>query len=1301
MKTPTKHLIALMLMIIGISANAQDAVIEECASGILHEQLLESDPHYARGIWNLERKISHSHEALAERDDEIFTIPVVVHIVHEGEPVGQGSNISDEQIFSAITALNEDFRKEPGSNGDGAGVDAGIEFCLAARDPEGNSTNGIVRVDGSVVPDYAEMGISSVNGTGASEAAVKALSTWPGSDYLNIWIVNEIEDNDAGNGIQGYAYFPTVSPLDGIVLLHNVFGTVGNLKPSANLNRTASHEVGHYLALYHTFHNTNSCTELNCETGGDRVCDTPPTTLNTSCSSPACSGTQQVENYMDYTSETCRNMFSQGQSDRMRATLLDERNGLLQSLGCTPVTNADAGVTDISNPIGSLCSAQITPEIAVTNFGSNTLTSIEIEYGSQGSAAHSFTWTGSLTSGLSTSIELPAYTSGGGTQVFYASVTGVNGGNDEYSGNDQMTSNFQIGSGAGVSIVFTVDYFGSETTWELLDENNALMAAGGPYIDNNQGTQFIENVCLSEGCYSLHVYDEYGDGMGFTSGNFEVFDNQGNSLGGDSGNFGDESIVDFCAVVDEIEGDPPVANFSVNAQEICVNESVDFTNLSTGEGNTYNWTFTGATSSGSGQASPQNIVYDEAGTFNVTLNASNAFGSDIHTLSITVHPAPALSMSSSNVTCNGAGNGSASVLASGNGPFDYAWTGGGNGTSIGNLSPGSYSVTVTDVNDCVATSSVSITQASALNIALNPNDPTCAGEANGSITAQVTGGNGGNSYSWNSGEQTANISGIGAGTYTLTVNDSQGCQQSATTVLSAPVAIQTNLQAFDISCGQGSGSATVNPSGGNGSFNVSWSNGANGNNSGNLSAGSYSVTVNDGNNCTVTEDFEIVSGTALSVQIDATSPSCNGEANGSATAIPGGGTAPFSYEWNTGAETAEISGLSAGSYSVIVSDSNGCSGEAIVSIVAPDAIQVSVSVVNAESCATNDGSVVAEVNGGNGPYTYNWFGEADTAVLEDLSSGTYAVTITDSNGCEASASVFLPYDCDQGIEGPSLIQADCGSTGRFIDDEISCEIVEGAEMYLWRFENSAAGILTEEYTLGGNNTFQLSNIEGLVYGITLDVQVKALVGGEWSAFGAMCTVAMHSDIPVTQLTKQSCGVLNADDGVLLSCNSVAGADVYLWSFSNGEENITLESFIPQLNVFLNDGFTVGEVYEVTVSTVIGEQESEVGLTCEFAFDESLVVIDNPEQPSSLVIYPNPGNGSNLFFEIYNLSDEDDVIEFELYDTNGKLIEKFTLYYPGRSSFTTEHQFNSKLSAGMYFIQYAFADEVKKDKLIVR
>lgn len=1302
MKTLFKHILFALSAITWTNANAQSIpATEPCGSGIIHEHLLESDPHYARHIWNMERKIDNANAELAERGGEILSVPTVVHVVHIGEPIGQGSNISDEQIFSAIAALNEDFRKVAGSNGDGDGVDVGIEFCLAARDPQGNSSNGIVRVNGSSVPNYAEMGIGSVNSTGASEAAVKALSTWPGSSYLNIWIVNEIENNDGGSGIQGYAYFPTVSPLDGIVLLHNVFGTVGNLKPSSNMNRTTSHEAGHYLALYHTFHNTTSCTESNCTTGGDRVCDTPPTVLNNSCNSPECSGTQQVENYMDYTGQTCRNMFSQGQSDRMRATLMTDRSSLLSSLGCTPVTSLDAGISAIHSPIGSLCNSQITPEISVTNYGSNTLTSVEVDYGYTGGAVHSYTWTGTLVTGNSSQFTLPAFTSGSGNQTFYARVAGVNNGADEYDGNDEMTQNYAIATGAGVSIVFTVDYFGSETTWELFDDSQNLMASGGPYIDNNQGTQFTENICLSEGCYALTVYDVYGDGMGFTSGNFQIYDNEGNNLGGAAGNFGPDETIEFCAVPDVVTGNPPTASFSMTSNEICVGENVDFSNLSEGDGNSYNWTFSGASPSSSAQTNPQNITYNTAGTFNVTLAASNAYGADSETIQITVHPAPTLSMSSNNVTCNGAANGNASVLATGNGPFSYSWNGGGSNSSISNLTPGTYTVTATDLNACSASSSATITQPSVLTVNISATQISCNGDNNGALQASVGGGNGGNSYSWSNGGQGSSINNLSAGSYVVTVNDSQGCEKSASAVLVEPNALETGLQVFHISCGVGSGSAAVNPSGGTAPYTIEWSNGGSNENSGNLSAGSYGLTIEDSNGCSISDNFSVESGSSLSVVLDVTHISCSGMSDGSIDALVGGGNGPFDYDWSNGDSEQNLGGLEAGTYSVSVSDSQGCTGTASATVLSPSQLNSSISLVNPEGCVGNDGELMAAVSGGNAPYTFNWSNGSENQGIIGLASGNYILTITDANGCNDIATANVPYNCNEIIEGPSLIQADCGTSGLMISDEIECEVVPNAEMYLWRFENNAAGILTEEYTVGNNTTFQLSNITGLVYGITLDVRVKALVDGVWSPFGEACNVSMDELVPSTQLTKTDCGIMNASNGTILHCVDVPGADLYEWRFSNGSTEILLTSYIPQLSMSLNDGFIEGEIYEVTVRTTIGEQVADYGLPCEFGFNVVLGIDDLNELQASLVFYPNPNNGSKIFFDLHNLSELDDVIDLELYDTNGKLIDKFTLYYPGRSSFTTEHQFKTKLSAGMYFLKYSMADKVSKEKLIVR
>ena len=228
-------------------------------------------------------------------------------VIHRGSPVGVEENISDAQILSAVHALNEDFRKVEGSNGDGQGVDVLVEFELAKRTPEGLPTTGIVRVNGTGVPGFAEHGIASLETLpGADQSAVKSLTSWLGDDYLNVFVVPEINGNNAGGGIQGFAYTgPTGDVRDGVTLLYNVIGTEGTLKPGRTLNRTLTHEVGHHLSLFHTFYDTYTCNgEDDCLTEGDFVCDTPATTENASCSVGACPDAQTKT--MKSTRSQCR-----------------------------------------------------------------------------------------------------------------------------------------------------------------------------------------------------------------------------------------------------------------------------------------------------------------------------------------------------------------------------------------------------------------------------------------------------------------------------------------------------------------------------------------------------------------------------------------------------------------------------------------------------------------------------------------------------------------------------------------------------------------------------------------------------------------------------------------------------------------------------------------------------------------------------------------------------------------------------------------------------------------------------------
>lgn len=236
--------------------------------------------------------------------DDIRTIPVVVHIIHDSG----SENISQAQIESQIQILNEDYGKITGTNGDGNGVDTKVQFCLAKIDHNGNCTNGIVRIK-SLLTNHQTY----------QRALLKELSFWDNDRYLNIYIVKSINGN-----VGGYSSFPGgPAEEDGVVVRHNLFGNIGTA--SSSLGRTTTHELGHWFGLYHTFNNgcgTDTCLD------GDYVCDTPPqelpsyncNTLNT-CSNDLPDVNDQKENYMSYTPDACKNIFTNGQKLRIQATL--------------------------------------------------------------------------------------------------------------------------------------------------------------------------------------------------------------------------------------------------------------------------------------------------------------------------------------------------------------------------------------------------------------------------------------------------------------------------------------------------------------------------------------------------------------------------------------------------------------------------------------------------------------------------------------------------------------------------------------------------------------------------------------------------------------------------------------------------------------------------------------------------------------------------------------------------------------------------------------------------------------------
>jgi len=266
----------------------------------------------------------------------IITIPVVVHVVYNSPQ----QNISDQQIQSQITVLNNDYRR---TNIDAmmtpsvwasVAADCEIEFCLASTDPNGNNTNGITRTQTS-------QSSFSMQGDPVKDASSGGKDAWPNDDYLNIWVCN------LGNSLLGYATppFGNIGSDDGVVIGYNYFGTQGTVQSPFNKGRTTTHEVGHWLNLEHLWGGGwGSC-------GNDNVNDTPtqeeenygcpafPHNAN-SCGTTNADG-DMFMNYMDYTNDACMNMFTQDQKIRMIAAINQSRQNLLSHSLCDNGTSAN------------------------------------------------------------------------------------------------------------------------------------------------------------------------------------------------------------------------------------------------------------------------------------------------------------------------------------------------------------------------------------------------------------------------------------------------------------------------------------------------------------------------------------------------------------------------------------------------------------------------------------------------------------------------------------------------------------------------------------------------------------------------------------------------------------------------------------------------------------------------------------------------------------------------------------------------------------------------------------------------
>ncbi len=402
----------------------------------------------------------------------------------------------------------------------------------------------------------------------------------------------------------------------------------------------------------------------------------------------------------------------------------------------------------------------------------------------------------------------------------------------------------------------------------------------------------------------------------------------------------------------------------------------------------------------------------------------------------------------SNPSCPGDSDGAIDLSVSGGMPaYSYLWSTGDTTQDIAALPAGNYTITVTDMTPCSTVTTYSVMDPAPLIAAPAVNDVTCFGYADGAIDNSPSGGSPSYSYLWSTGDTTQDLSGLAAGSYSITLTDANGCQSQDSILVGQPAMIASNPTVTNPLCnGHGNGAVTTQATGGNGVYSYLWSNTSTSSGIGPVIAGNYTVTVTDSNGCSHTDTIMVIDPPALNLQGFVTDPLCNGDQNGAINLSPSGGNPGYAYFWSTTATSQDIFGLSGGTYSVQVTDTTGCVAVDSFTLNNPAAISVSGAV--SDDTGGNNGAIDLTASGGTGSLTYLWSNAATSEDLSNLAAGTYTVTITDSNGCTSTDSFTVDLAIANQSGFPLQIQVAPNPFSETFTLDISVLNFESANVYL-------------------------------------------------------------------------------------------------------------------------------------------------------------------------------------------------------------------------------------------------------------
>ncbi|MDX2280653.1 MAG: SdrD B-like domain-containing protein, partial [Saprospiraceae bacterium] len=458
---------------------------------------------------------------------------------------------------------------------------------------------------------------------------------------------------------------------------------------------------------------------------------------------------------------------------------------------------------------------------------------------------------------------------------------------------------------------------------------------------------------------------------------------------------------------------------------------------------TYLWT-TGATT--------QDVTGLAAGTYTVTVTDANNCTKTIS--AIVIQPTTVvLSATTTPVSCFGGSNGTVDLSVSGGTtPYTYVWSNGATTQDLNSLVANTYTVTVTDANGCIKTTTATVTQPTDISLSTIVTNVSCFGGSNGAIDLNVSGGTPGYTYVWSTGATTQDVANLVAGSYTVTVKDANNCTKTISATITQPNALTSSTVVTNVLCfGSNNGAIDLTVNGGTTPYTYLWSNTATTQDISVLTAGTYTVTITDAQNCTKTAVATINQPTLVVLSVTSTPAACNNASNGAVDLTVSGGTPGYTYLWSNAATTQDLSNVLAGTYTVTVTDANNCTKTIVATVAQPTTVVLSTTTVPVLCFGGNNGSIDLTVSGGTPGYTYLWSTNATTQDISNLVAGTYTVTVTDANGCSKTtvATVDQPTNL---VLATTVTNVTCyeGTNG-----SIDLVVTGGSPAYTYLWSNGA------------------------------------------------------------------------------------------------------------------------------------------------------------------------------------------------------------------------------------------------------